>query len=318
MEKNARIYVAGHNGMVGSAIVRELIKQGYSNILVQDHKSLDLTNQDKVEGFFKESRPEYVFIAAAKVGGIKANAESPADFLMENLIIQNNILSSAFKYNIKKLMFLGSSCIYPKECQQPIKESEILTGPLEVTNEPYAIAKIAGIKACNYYNRQYNTNFISVMPANCYGVNDCFDVEKAHVIPALIRKYHSAKMQKLDKVILWGTGNPLREFLYVDDLSDACVFLMNCYDGREPINIGSDSEISILELSELIRKIVGFEGKIECDTQKPDGMMRRIVDSGRIHQLGWYAKTNIEEGIRRTYEYFLKEVLCSEEDKWLQ
>jgi GDP-L-fucose synthase len=309
MDKNSKIYVAGHSGMVGSAIVRELYNQGYNNILVRTHEELDLTKQIDVEDFFKENHPEYVFMAAAKVGGIKANSEYPVDFLMENLKIQSNIFENSNKYKINKLLFLGSSCIYPKECQQPIKEEFILSGLVEVTNEPYAIAKIAGIKACEYYNRQFGTNFIGVMPANSYGFNDCFDPEKSHVIPALIRKYYEAKKLQLDKIVLWGTGTPLREFLYVDDLADACIFLMNNYDGKDVLNIGTDSEISILELSQIIKRIVGYEGNIECDVQKPDGMMRRIVDSSKIHKLGWSAKTSIEEGITKTYKYFLDKVL---------
>lgn len=306
MDKNSKIYVSGHKGMVGSAIVRELNKQGYENILVRSHKELDLTKQIYAENFFKENEPEYVFMAAAKVGGIKANSEYPVDFLIDNLQIQNNIFQNSYKYKVKKLLLLGSSCVYPKECQQPIKEEFILTGPPEQTNEPYAIAKVSGMKACSYYNRQFGTKFIGVMPANCYGINDCFDPEKSHVIPALIRKYYEAKEQNADKVVLWGTGTPLREFLYVDDLADACIFLMNNYDGEEILNIGTDSETSILELSKVIKKLVGYEGDIECDISKPDGMMRRIVDSSRIHKLGWSAKTGIEEGLAKTYKYFLE------------
>ena len=309
MNINAKIYVSGHKGMVGSAIVRELNSQGYENIIVRSHEELDLTKQLDVEDFFKENEPEYVFMAAAKVGGIKANSEYPVDFLLDNLQMQNNIFQNSYKYKVKKLLFLGSSCIYPKECQQPIKEEFILTGSLEPTNEPYAIAKIAGIKACSYYNRQFGAKFIGVMPANCYGINDNFDSEKSHVVPALIRKYHEAKELHLEKVVLWGTGTPLRELLYVDDLADACVFLMNNYNGKEILNIGTDSEISIFELSNIIKKLVQYEGDIECDTTRPDGMMRRIVDSSRIHELGWSSKVGIEEGLTKTYKYFLDKVL---------
>lgn len=309
MYKNSKIYVAGHNGMVGSAIVRELQSQGYDNILTMTHERLDLRNQACVENFFSEYQLEYVFMAAAKVGGIKANSEYPVDFLIDNLQIQNNIFENSYKYKVKKLLFLGSSCIYPRDCQQPIKEEYILTGPPEQTNEPYAIAKIAGMKACSYYNKQYDTNYIGVMPANCYGINDCFDPDKSHVIPALIRKYHEAKEQHLDKVVLWGTGAPLREFLYVDDLADACIFLMNNYNGEEFLNVGTGSEISILDLSNIIKKLVGYEGNIECDTSKPDGMMRRIVDSSKIFELGWSAKTDLWQGLTTTYQYFLKNVL---------
>ena len=309
MEKDSKIYIAGHKGMVGSSIFRELNKQGYKNILCQTHAELDLTKQTEVEAFFQKYRPDYVFMAAARVGGFKANSEYPVNFLMENLQIQNNILENSCKYHIKKLLFLGSSCIYPKDCPQPIKEEYILTGALEVTNEPYSIAKITGIKACDYYNKQYGTNFIGVMPANCYGINDCFDLEKSHVIPALIRKYHEAKQKQIKSIVNWGSGKPLREFLYVDDLADACIFLMNHYDGSEIINIGNNSEISISDLSCLISKIVGYEGASEFDPSKPDGMMRRVVDSSRINNLGWVAKTSITEGLTKTYQYFLRNVL---------
>lgn len=309
MEKDSRIYVAGHTGMVGSAIVRELEKTGYKNILTRTHQELDLTVQSNVDYFFEEQRPEYVFMAAAKVGGIKANSEYPVDFLMHNLQIQNNIFDNAYKYKVKKLLFLGSSCVYPKECQQPIKEDYLLSGPLEPTNEPYSISKIAGIRACSYYNRQYNSKYIAVMPANSYGINDCFTLEGSHVIPALIRKFYDAKQNNLTEVTLWGTGKPLREFVFVDDLADACVFLMNNYNGNEFLNIGSASEISILELAQVVKEVVGFEGDIICDISKPDGMMRRIVDSSKINQIGWHAKTSFQDGIKTVYQWFLDNIV---------
>lgn len=293
--------------MVGASIVRELKRQGYQNLIYRTHGELELTKQEAVEKFFDEERPEYVFLAAAKVGGIKANAEFPADFLMENLQLQNNVLQCAYKYHVKKLLFLGSSCIYPKECKQPMKEEGILTGALEPTNEAYSIAKITGMKACHYYNHQYNTKFISAIPANCYGIDDCFDLEKSHVIPALILKFHEAKRNHKDAVVLWGTGTPLREFLFVDDLAKACVFLMNEYEKEEFLNIGTGSELSILELSQLIKEIVGFRGEIIWDITKPDGMMRRMVDSTNIHKIGWSAKTPLERGLRIVYQWFLKE-----------
>jgi GDP-L-fucose synthase len=306
MNKNSKIYIAGHTGMVGSAIKRELLKQGYENLIYKKHEELDLTKQRDVQSFFEDSKPEYVFIAAAKAGGINANHKYPADFLMENLKIQNNIFENAYNYKVKKMLFLGSACIYPKECPQPIKEEYLLTGPLEITNEPYSIAKIAGIRACSYYNRQFGTKFIGVIPANCYGINDSFDLENSHVIPALIRKYYEAREQNLDKVVLWGTGKALREFLYVDDLANACVFLMNNYDEDGFLNVGSGSEISMLELSQIIKEITGFKGGIECDSNRPDGMLRRIVDSGKINQMGWFAKTGLQEGLAETYRHFIE------------
>ncbi|AGC68552.1 NAD-dependent epimerase/dehydratase [Thermoclostridium stercorarium subsp. stercorarium DSM 8532] len=305
MEKDSRIYVAGHTGMVGSAIVRCLERNGYHNIIKRTHKELDLTDQAECEKFFRQEKPEYVFLAAAKVGGIHANNTYPADFITENLLIECNVIQSAFKNNVKKLMFLGSSCIYPKLCPQPIKEEYLLTGPLEPTNEAYAIAKIAGIKMCQSYNKQYGTRYISVMPANLYGINDRFDENNSHVIPAMIIKFHKAKTEKLPFVELWGTGKPLREFLYVDDMAEACIYLMQHYDGSDPVNIGSGQEISIRELAEIIRDVVGYTGEVVFDATKPDGTPRRILDNSKITAMGWKPKTDIREGIKMEYEYYL-------------
>ena len=306
MDKKAKIYVAGHQGMVGSAIVRCLEEQGYSNLVLKTHSELDLTNQDNVNAFFENERPEYVFLTAAKVGGIKANADLIADFLIVNLQIQNNVLSAAHKYKVKKLLFTASACIYPKNCEQPIKEEALLTGKLEPTNEGYALAKIAGLKACYYYNKQYGTNFITAMPANAYGINDHFDTENAHVIPSLIKRFHQAKIDHISEVEMWGTGKPLREFLYVDDLADACVFLMKYYDKDDFINVGTGEEVSMHELALLIKKVVGYDGDIVFDTSKPDGMMRRIVDSTKIKALGWKRKTDLQTGIQSVYDWYLK------------
>lgn len=306
MDTSSKIYVAGHRGMVGSAIVRCLRRQGYQHIIGREHTELDLKNQIKVEAFFEKERPEYVFMAAAKVGGIRANALYPADFLMDNLLIQNNIILMANQFQCKKLLFLASSCIYPKECHQPMKEEELLSGELEPTNEPYSLAKIAGIKACQYFNQQYGTHFITAMPANSYGPNDNFNPENSHVIPALLRRFHEAKLDKREEVIMWGSGKAMREFLYVDDLAEASVFLMNRYDESGFINIGSGSEVSMLELASIIRDVVGYPGNIVLDTSKPDGMMRRMVDSGRIRALGWKPKVGLKEGIVRLYRYFLE------------
>ncbi|UZQ84538.1 GDP-L-fucose synthase [Thermoclostridium stercorarium] len=305
MEKDSRIYVAGHTGMVGSAIVRCLERNGYHNIIKRTHKELDLTDQAECEKFFRQEKPEYVFLAAAKVGGIHANNTYPADFITENLLIECNVIQSAFKNNVKKLMFLGSSCIYPKLCPQPIKEEYLLTGPLEPTNEAYAIAKIAGIKMCQSYNKQYGTRYISVMPANLYGINDRFDENNSHVIPAMIIKFHKAKTEKRPFVELWGTGKPLREFLYVDDMAEACIYLMQHYDGSDPVNIGSGQEISIRELAEIIRDVVGYTGEVVFDATKPDGTPRRILDNSKITAMGWKPKTDIREGIKMEYEYYL-------------
>ncbi len=301
MKKDPIIYVAGHNGLVGSAIVRELNKKGYKNIMTRNRKELDLLDSIAVKNFFNKERPEYVFLAAAKVGGILANSNSPAEFIYENLTIQNNIIHNSYLSGVKKLLFLGSSCIYPKFSKQPIKEEYLLSGYLEETNEAYAIAKIAGIKMCQFYNKQYGTNFISVMPTNLYGQGDNFDLITSHVIPAMIRKFDDAKNTKTKELILWGSGKPKREFLYADDLAEACVFLMNRYDGNEIINIGTGKDITIRSLAEMIKRIVGFEGKIIWDRTKPDGTPRKLLDVKKINKLGWEARTDIENGIKKIY-----------------
>uniref|UniRef100_UPI0022E72FAF GDP-L-fucose synthase family protein n=1 Tax=Enterocloster aldenensis TaxID=358742 RepID=UPI0022E72FAF len=309
MNKDAKIFIAGHNGMVGSAIVRRLKAEGYHNLILRDSATLDLRDTLLVKKFFEIEQPGYVFMAAARVGGIQANTQFPVEFLMDNLEIQNNILRASYSCGVKKLLFLGSACMYPKEAKQPMIESALLTSALEPTNEPYAIAKIAGLRACEYYSKEYGVDYVSVIPANCYGINDCFDLRKSHVIPALLRKYHEAKLNNLPEVVLWGTGKAKREFLYVDDLADACVFLANSESIDRVINIGSGSEISILELSELIKKVVGYEGEIVCDSTKPDGMMRRMVDTSVMDGMGWSSKVTIEEGLNRTYQWFLREIL---------
>lgn len=305
MEKNAKIYVAGHRGMVGSAIVRELQRRDYKNIIVRTHAELDLCRQAAVEEFFAQEKPDYVFLAAAKVGGIMANSESPADFLYENTTLEMNVLHAAWQTGVKKLLFLGSSCIYPKFAPQPMKESYLLTSELEPTNEAYALAKIAGLKYCQYLKRQYGANFISVMPPNLYGVNDNYNATRSHVLPAFIRRFHEAKTQNLPSVTCWGDGSPLREFLYVDDLADACLFLMDNYDENETINVGTGSEVTIKNLAELVAEIVGYGGEILWDTSKPNGTPRKVVDISRITNLGWKAKTTLRDGIKRTYEDFL-------------
>jgi len=306
MKKDAKIFVAGHKGLVGSAIVRKLVADGFSNIVTRTRTQLDLIRQAKVEEFFKTEKPEYVFLAAAKVGGIVANNTYPADFIMENLIVQVNVIHNAYAHKVKKLLFLGSSCIYPRHSTQPIKEEYLLTGPLEPTNESYALAKIAGLKMCEAYNRQYGTDFISVMPTNLYGPNDNFDLESSHVLPALIRKFHEAKKNRKKSVVLWGTGQPKREFLHVDDLADALLFLMKNYSGSEIINIGVGEDISIKELAHLMKDIVGFEGKIEFDKTRPDGMPRKLLDVSKINRLGWKAKTDLKDGIKETYAWYLR------------
>lgn len=309
MNKEALIFIAGSTGMVGSAIVRVLRKQGYTNLLTPGHNELDLVNQQEVDKFFENNKPEYVIDAAAKVGGIKANSQYMADFLMENLMMQNNIITSCHKYKIKKFLFLASACIYPKECEQPIKESSILTGALEPTNEGYSLAKISGLRACEYYKKQYGDNFITAMPANSYGINDSFDPNNSHVIPALIRRFYEAKINNLKEVVMWGTGKAMREFLYVDDLADSCIYLLNNYDGENFINVGSGEEVSMSQLADIIKNVVGYEGEIKYDTTKPDGMMRRMVDSTRINDIGWRAKTSLEEGIKQEYNWFLENII---------
>lgn len=305
MEKNAKIYVAGHRGMVGSAIVRALKHQGHTNIITRTSKELDLRRQIDVEEFFVSEKPDYVFLAAAKVGGILANNEAPADFMYDNIILEMNVIHEAYKNKVKKLMFLGSSCIYPRMAPQPMKEDCLLTSELEKTNEAYALAKISGLKYCEYLNRQYSTDFISVMPTNLYGPNDNYHPEHSHVLPALIRRFHEAKENNLSEVVIWGTGTPLREFLYVDDLADACVYLMNTYSGNETVNLGTGKELSIKELAELVKKVVGFKGNITFDTTKPDGTPRKLLDVSKLEKLGWKYKTELEDGIKLAYKDFL-------------
>jgi len=349
MKKTTKIYVAGHRGMVGSAIMRQLAAEGYSNIVTRTHAELDLIRQDQVEAFFKDEKPDYVFLAAAKVGGILGNKTYPAQFIYQNNVIQTNIIHASYVNQVKKLLFLGSACIYPKLCPQPIKEEYLLSGYLEPTNEPYAIAKIAGIKTCQSYNRQYNTCYISVMPNNLYGTNDNFNLETSHVLPALIRKFHLAKLaasrdweginreetaygpipeeikkaigldpitnQSVNRlaiqpsVLLWGTGTPRREFLHVDDLADACVFLMNHYDESEIINIGWGKDQTILELADLIAKIVGYQGDIQWDASKPDGTPQKLLDVARLNELGWQAKIKLERGIREVYRWYMGNIV---------
>ena len=312
MEKNAKIYVAGHKGMVGSAIVRELKKQGYDNIITRSHKELDLTRQDQVEAFFEMEKPDYVFLAAAKVGGIVANNEAPADFMYDNMILEMNVIHSSFKNNVKELMFLGSSCIYPRLAPQPIKEEYLLSGKLEETNEAYALAKISGLKYCEYLNRQYKTDYISVMPTNLYGPNDNYHPTHSHVLPALIRRFHEAKIENKPYVTCWGTGKPLREFLYVDDLANACVFLMNTYSGNETVNLGTGIEITIKELTELVAKVIGYEGEIRWDSTKPDGTPRKLLDVSKLESLGWHYKTELKDGIKLAYDDFLNNPMRAE------
>ncbi|WP_353484789.1 GDP-L-fucose synthase [Haliscomenobacter sp.] len=301
METNAKIFVAGHRGMVGSAIIRKLNQEGYRNLLLRTSRELDLRNTQEVELFFQREQPEYVFLAAAKVGGIMANNTYRAEFLYENLMIQNNVIHSAWKNGVKKLQFLGSSCIYPKMAPQPLKEEYLLTGVLEPTNEPYAIAKIAGIKMCDAYRDQYGCNFISVMPTNLYGPNDNYNLEKSHVLPALIRKFHEAKRDGLPEVKLWGSGTPLREFLHVDDLADACYYLMQTYNEPGLVNVGVGADLSIKELALLVRSVVGYSGEIVHDLTKPDGTPRKLMDVSKLHATGWKARIGLEEGIRKVY-----------------
>jgi GDP-L-fucose synthase len=308
MEKDSKIYVAGHRGLVGSAIMRRLEAEGYKNLLTHTHAELDLTRQEKVEEFFHEERPDYVFLAAARVGGIYANNTYPAEFIYSNLTIQTNVIHASYLFEVKKMLFLGSSCIYPKNCPQPMKEEYLLSGPLEPTNEPYAVAKIAGIKMCQAYNRQYGTNFLSVMPTNLYGPNDNFDLKMSHVLPALIRKFHEAKTEGLSEVEIWGTGSPMREFLHVDDLADACLFLMNNYNSSKIINIGAGKDLTIKELAEMIARIVGFDGHLFFNSIKPDGMSKKLLDVSRLNSFGWRARIGLEQGIAKTYKWYAENV----------
>lgn len=335
MDRDAKIYIAGHRGLVGSAILRKLKSEGYDNLITRTHQELDLMRQSDVEAFFESERPEYVFLAAAKVGGIWANKTYPADFIYKNLMIQANVIHAAYESSVKKLLFLGSSCIYPRDCPQPMKEEYLLSGKLEPTNEPYAVAKITGIKMCQFYNRQYGTHFISVMPTNLYGPNDNFDFETSHALPALIRKFHEAKFRSTNQleaqddrlkagssnlkqngprtlsgesVTVWGSGTPRREFLHVDDLADACLFVMDHYDDNEIINIGVGKDISIKELCQTIKGIVGFKGDIIFDKSKPDGTPRKLLDVSRLSSLGWQSKISLWEGIEKTYRWYVKDV----------
>jgi GDP-L-fucose synthase len=302
INKSSKIYIAGHRGMVGSAILRALQAQGHSNFVLRTSSELDLRNQKDVSDFFSKEKPEYVFLAAARVGGIVANNTYRADFLYENLMIQSNVIHQAYLNGVQKLLFLGSSCIYPKMAPQPLKEEYLLMGLLEPTNEPYAIAKIAGIKMCDAYRSQYGCNFISVMPTNLYGPNDNYDLSNSHVLPALLRKFISAKLEGADSVTIWGTGSPLREFLHADDLAEACLFLMDGYNESGIVNIGVGEDISILDLANLVKKIVGFEGEIQLDTSKPDGTPRKLMDVSKLNDLGWKASTSLEEGIKMVYQ----------------
>ena len=306
MNKEDKIYIAGHRGLVGSAIVRNLKEKGFNNFILRTSKELDLTNQTAVNSFFETEKPDYVFLAAAKVGGIHANDIYPADFIRDNLQIQTNVIDAAYRNNAKKLLFLGSSCIYPKFAPQPMKEEHLLTGELEPTNEWYAIAKIAGIKMCQAYKKQYGFNAISIMPTNLYGIGDNFNLENSHVMPALIRKFHDAKEQGKSEVEVWGTGTPKREFLHVDDMADASVYLMNNYDGDEIVNVGVGEDVSIKELAEIVKDTVGFEGELKFDTTKPDGTPRKLLDISKLNSTGWKAKINLKDGIKSTYQWFIE------------
>ncbi|PJZ86320.1 GDP-L-fucose synthase family protein [Leptospira harrisiae] len=313
MKKDAKIYIAGHKGLVGSALVKVLKEAGFTNVIGKSHAELDLTNQDAVIDYFEAEKPEYVFLAAAKVGGIHANNTYPAEFIFSNLQIQNNIIDAAYRFGAKKMCFLGSSCIYPKFAKQPMDEGQLLDGKLEPTNEPYSVAKIAGIVMCQSYNRQYGTNFISVMPTNLYGPGDNYHPENSHVLPALIRRIHEAKVQNSPEVVIWGTGKPLREFLYSEDMARACLFLMENYDvssdpkGGEHVNIGSGIEVSIRELAETIQEVIGYAGKLNFDLTKPDGTPRKLLDVSKLHRMGWKHEVELKEGIKRAYEDFVKQ-----------
>jgi GDP-L-fucose synthase len=305
MEKSAKIYVAGHRGLVGSAMIKMLRERGYSNFILREMKDLNLREQAAVNRFFSEEKPEYVFLAAAMVGGIHANNTYPADFIYDNLLIECNVIHASYLNRVKKLLFLGSSCIYPRECPQPMKEEYLLTGPLEPTNEPYAVAKIAGIKMCQAYNRQYGTKFISVMPTNLYGPNDNYHPENSHVLPALIRRFHEAKEANRPFVEAWGTGSPRREFYYSEDMAEACIYLMETYDGSEIVNIGCGEDMTIRELTELVARTVGYQGEIRWDTSKPDGTPQKLLDVSRLHSLGWTKHTPLEAGLKLAYNDFL-------------
>lgn len=306
MEKDSRIYVAGHTGMVGAAIVRQLKKDGYNNLILKTHEELDLTDKNAVSNFFKDNKPEYVFVAAAKVGGIRANSTYPVEFATVNTYIGLNILSAAHENSVTKLLYLGSACCYPNSAPLPVKESDIFCGAFEKTNEGYALSKNLCVSLCGYYRREYGDDFIAAMPSNCYGEGDSFDPQNSHVIPSLIMKYYKAKKKGTKQIELWGTGKPLREFIYVDDLADACVFLMNNYSEEEHINIGTGQEISILELAKLVSKTVGYEGEIVCDPSKPDGKMRNVIDSTKLISLGWKPKYSMQDGINQEYQYYLE------------
>ncbi len=312
MDLNSKIYVAGHRGMVGSAIVRELQRQGYHNLVLRTHQELDLTRQEAVEAFFEQEKPEYVFLAAAKVGGIVANQKALADFMYVNMILEMNVIHSAWRNGCRKLLFLGSSCIYPRLAPQPMREDCLLTGSLEQTNEAYALAKISGLKYCEYLNRQYGTDYISVMPTNLYGPNDNYHPEHSHVLPALIRRFHEAKVSHAESVTCWGDGTPLREFLYVDDLANLCVFLMNNYSGNQTVNAGTGKELTIRQLTELVAKVVGYHGQILWDTSRPNGTPRKLLDVSKATALGWTYRTELEEGIRLAYQDFLNNPIRAE------
>lgn len=308
MDLNGKIYVAGHTGLVGSAIVRKLNQDGYHNLVLRTHAELDLTRQEDVEEFFRMERPDYVFVAAARVGGVLVNSRKSAEFIHENIMITANIIHAAYLFGVKKLLYMGSSCIYPRLAQQPIKEEYLLTGALEKTNEAYALAKICGVKMCEFYNRQYGTDFISCMPCNAYGPGDDFNLEESHVIPALIRKFYEAKVSGTDEVVMWGTGKPIREFIYIDDIADAAVFLMNYYSGNETVNVGTGTEYSIGELAEMIKEVIGFEGKIVNDLSKPDGTPRKLVDASKLFGMGWRPKVKFSDGIEITFHDYLNNI----------
>ena len=308
MEQNAKIYIAGHSGLIGSAMVRKLWSCGYTHIITRTHTEMDLTERKKVKEFFERENPQYVFLAAAKVGGIFANHACPAEFIYENLMIQTNVIDLSYRHGVKKLLFFGSSCVFPKMCQQPMKEEYLMTGPLEPTNEPFGVAKLAGMKMCQAYDRQYGTNFISIIPANVYGINDHFS-DEGHVVASLIKKFHEARVKREESVILWGTGKPKREFFYVDDLAEACIFLMNEYNEGDAINVGTGVGTTVTRLAEMIKGITGFRGNIDYDTTKPDGNPVRLLDISKIAGLGWKPKTQLEEGLRITYEWYKKLIL---------